>query len=157
MQSIEWQAIAKRTHIRLCDSCADPGSLSVCLVAEIPFTAAQRALLWSHVLALEPLDDAVQVECVVAGSPGYETTEMERGGEVVGWRDTLKARPGTSVGQRHKTITKRNEPGGQSSPGILHSGQHASKGFRQIPQSASLTFHFHTETACQPEHLPTTT
>ena len=39
-------------------------------------------------------------------------------------------------------------PGGQSSPGTLQSGQHASKAFLHIPQQSSFTFHLHAATPC---------
>ncbi len=38
--------------------------------------------------------------------------------------------------------------GGHSSPGIWHSGQHASKAILQIPHTSSFTFHFQAATMC---------
>eukprot|EP00616_Rhizochromulina_sp_CCMP1243_P008090 CAMPEP_0118983854 /NCGR_PEP_ID=MMETSP1173-20130426/36448_1 /TAXON_ID=1034831 /ORGANISM="Rhizochromulina marina cf, Strain CCMP1243" /LENGTH=71 /DNA_ID=CAMNT_0006934475 /DNA_START=347 /DNA_END=558 /DNA_ORIENTATION=- len=44
---------------------------------------------------------------------------------------------------------QRPHIGGQSSPGALQSGQHASKGIRQMPQHSSFTFQDHVATPCQ--------
>jgi len=55
-----------------------------------------------------------------------------------GWRDTYI----------WKTCLHCPVRMGQSSPGMLQSGQHPSKGTRQIPHTSSLgTFHFHIATA----------
>ena len=86
-----------------------------------PGSAVHRALLFRRGGA-EPFEETVHVEDVAAFAPDWGVRT-----------DSAQAQH-----KRHKdTGTGRHALNGQSSPGILHDGQHPSYGTRQIPHTSS--------------------
>ena len=105
----------------------EPQSTIRQLFLELPPLPAHGTQLLS--LSLQPLDDTVHMETVSALS-GYCSVVWELRVHVMMSRLIYGAKttPFTALG---------NSPSGQSSPGILQSGQHPSNGRRHMPHSTS--------------------
>jgi hypothetical protein len=93
---------------------------------ELPRLAAHGAVCFGALL-LNPLQDAVQMEYMVALTPYCENPRLAR---------------------KQNRQRRRCALGGQSSPGFLQSTQYVSKVIRHMPHESSCTSHRQAATAC---------